>query len=74
MILDEKKRLLWMVGLEVLLEAEFLCGNLSFSPFTNGEEGRKGAGRGLFNFVLKDVVCAKCFPLIFDDSAYPLCI
>ena len=31
-----------MVGLEVLLEAEFLCGNQSFFPITN--ERREGKG------------------------------
>ena len=74
MILDEKKRLPWMVGLEVPLEAEFLCGNQSFFPITNREEGREGAGRGLFSFVLKEIVCANCFQLTFDDSAYLWCI
>ena len=50
------------------------CVGTSLSLYPQLRGGREGAGRGLFNFILKDIVCAKCFPFIFYDSAYPWCI
>ena len=64
MIPDERERPLWMVGQKMLLEAEFRCGTQSF--FLSPAERREGrGGKGIFQFVLKDIVHAKCFQAHF---------
>ena len=64
MIPDERERPLWMVGQKVLLEAEFRCGTQSF--FLSLAERGEGRGwKGIFPFVLKDIVHAKCFQAHF---------